>query len=72
MPASDAVLKNSFASFASENYETAAYKWLIAISHSAGPLRGSQHRRKLSVREPKKLLPGSEETPLTDDGRTIY
>jgi ferritin-like metal-binding protein YciE len=36
MPASDEVLKNSFASFAFENYETAAYKSLIAMAESAG------------------------------------
>jgi ferritin-like metal-binding protein YciE len=36
MPASDEVLKNSFASFAFENYETAAYKSLISIAESAG------------------------------------
>jgi ferritin-like metal-binding protein YciE len=47
MPAEDEVLKNSFASFAFENYETAAYKSLIAIAESAGvpsavgPLRQS-------------------------------
>jgi ferritin-like metal-binding protein YciE len=47
MPADDEVLKNSFASFAFENYETAAYKSLIAIAESAGvpsavaPLRQS-------------------------------
>jgi ferritin-like metal-binding protein YciE len=36
MPADDEVLKNSFASFAFENYETAAYKSLIAIAETAG------------------------------------
>ena len=36
MPASDKVLKNSFASFAFENYETAAYKSLIEIAQLAG------------------------------------
>jgi ferritin-like metal-binding protein YciE len=47
IPADDEVLKNSFASFAFENYETAAYKSLIAIAESAGipsavaPLRQS-------------------------------
>ena len=47
MPADDEVLKNSLASFAFENYETAAYKSLIAIAESAGagdavaPLRQS-------------------------------
>jgi ferritin-like metal-binding protein YciE len=47
IPADDEVLKNSLASFAFENYETAAYKSLIAIAESAGveeavaPLRQS-------------------------------
>jgi ferritin-like metal-binding protein YciE len=47
MPADDEVLKNSLASFAFENYETAAYKSLIAIAERAGvseaipPLRQS-------------------------------
>jgi ferritin-like metal-binding protein YciE len=47
MPADDEVLKNSFASFAFENYETAAYKSLIAIAEAVGetsaigPLRQS-------------------------------
>jgi ferritin-like metal-binding protein YciE len=36
MPAQDEVLKNSFASFAFENYETAAYKSLIAVAEKAG------------------------------------
>jgi ferritin-like metal-binding protein YciE len=36
MPASDEVLKNSFASFAFENYETAAYKSLIEVARLAG------------------------------------
>lgn len=36
MPAQDEVLKNSFASFAFENYETAAYKSLIAVAEQAG------------------------------------
>ena len=36
MPAQDEVLKNSLASFAFENYETAAYKSLIAIAEQAG------------------------------------
>lgn len=35
MPASDEVLKNSFASFAFENYETAAYKSLIDVAELA-------------------------------------
>ncbi|MCW2286121.1 ferritin-like metal-binding protein YciE [Rhodoblastus acidophilus] len=47
MPAEDEVLKNSFASFAFENYETAAYKSLISIAEALGetgaigPLRQS-------------------------------
>ncbi len=36
MPASDEVLKNSFTSFAFENYEFAAYKSLIAVAELAG------------------------------------
>jgi ferritin-like metal-binding protein YciE len=36
MPAEDEVLKNSLASFAFENYETAAYKSLIAVAERAG------------------------------------
>ncbi len=36
MPAQDEVLKNSFASFAFENYETAAYKSLIAVAERMG------------------------------------
>lgn len=36
MPAQDEVLKNSFASFAFENYETAAYKSLIAVAQKVG------------------------------------
>ena len=36
MPASDEVLKNSFASFAFENYETAAYKSLVEVAQLAG------------------------------------
>jgi ferritin-like metal-binding protein YciE len=35
MPAQDEVLKNFLASFAFENYETAAYKSLIAIAERA-------------------------------------
>lgn len=38
MPADDEVLKNSFASFAFENYETATYKSLIGIAQEAGAL----------------------------------
>jgi ferritin-like metal-binding protein YciE len=47
MPAQDEVLKNSFASFAFENYETAAYKSLIAVAErigaadAVGPLKQS-------------------------------
>ena len=47
MPANDEILKNAFASFAFENYETAAYRSLIAIAESigateaVGPLRQS-------------------------------
>jgi len=46
-PADDEVLKNAFASFAFENYETAAYKSLISIAEALGetkaigPLRQS-------------------------------
>jgi ferritin-like metal-binding protein YciE len=36
MPAGDEVLKNSFASFAFENYETAAYKSLVEVAQLAG------------------------------------
>mgnify|MGYP000665679827 CR=1 FL=1 len=36
MPAQDEVLKNSLASFAFENYETAAYKSLIAMAERLG------------------------------------
>ena len=35
-PAEDEILKNSFANFAFENYEAAAYKSLIAIAEQAG------------------------------------
>lgn len=35
-PAEDEILKNSFANFAFENYEAAAYKSLIAIARQAG------------------------------------
>lgn len=47
IPAEDEVLKNAFASFAFENYETAAYKSLISIAEALGetsaigPLRQS-------------------------------
>ncbi|MCW2275495.1 DUF892 family protein [Rhodoblastus acidophilus] len=47
MPADDEVLKNAFASFAFENYETAAYNSLISIAEALGetgaigPLRQS-------------------------------
>src|SRR5579875_1397040 len=47
MPAQDEVLKNSLASFAFENYETAAYKSLIAMAErigaadAVGPLKQS-------------------------------
>jgi len=36
MPAQDEVLKNSLASFAFENYETAAYKSLITVAERVG------------------------------------
>jgi ferritin-like metal-binding protein YciE len=36
MPAQDEVLKNSLASFAFENYETAAYKSLITVAEQVG------------------------------------
>jgi ferritin-like metal-binding protein YciE len=35
-PAEDEILKNSFANFAFENYEAAAYKSLLAIARQAG------------------------------------
>src|SRR4051794_8455750 len=35
-PAEDEILKNSFANFAFENYEAAAYKSLITIAQQAG------------------------------------
>ncbi len=47
MPADDEVLKNSFASFAFENYEVAAYKSLLTLAETLGdqaaigPLRQS-------------------------------
>ncbi len=46
MPADDEVLKNSFASFAFENYETAAYKSLIDIAQEAGALDAAKLLQK--------------------------
>jgi ferritin-like metal-binding protein YciE len=51
MPASDKVLKNSFASFAFENYETAAYKSLIEIAHLAGATDAAAALRQSSEEE---------------------
>jgi ferritin-like metal-binding protein YciE len=36
VPAADEILKNSFANYAFENYEIAAYKSLIALAQAAG------------------------------------
>ena len=54
MPAQDEALKNSLASFAFENYESAAYKSLIAIAEQAGAA-GAVSALKQSFREEEDM-----------------
>lgn len=54
MPADDEVLKNSFASYAFENFEIAAYKSLIAIAQSAGA-GGAVEPLRQSLREEEAM-----------------